>query len=119
MEDDDAIDTKTCWQRAYGVIVAALLVVMLAFGAEPPGLLAEAIDYDGVETISVAETHSTARVVPRTKERSAKPARSAPRAAVAAPHKARIAPEGQVAFALPNGGIVRPLEPTGPPSGRV
>lgn len=119
--DFDTIEKKTLFRRLCTTVTALLLVVLLGFGGDAVGVIAEAADADScpLEAVSLAEEQLVLRVAPRTRAQTKKLDVASLWQEASSPRARAIAAEGQVAFALMNGGRPRALHPTGPPTGRV
>lgn len=119
--DFDTAQEKTLVHRVYTMAMALILVVLLGFGGDAVALVSEAVDADSsaLETVSLTEEQSVLRVAPRTRTQTKNEnvAWSAPKSSGLQPDA--IVAEGQVAFALLNGGRPTAVHPTGPPTGRV
>jgi hypothetical protein len=122
--DFDALETKTTLvRRACTALTTLLLVVLLGLGGDAVVRVAQSIDPDPgtlEKTMSLTEEQAIVRVAPRTKARAENEQDVAPSWQETLCHTpCAIAAEGQVAFALLNGGRPSTVHPTGPPAGRV
>ena len=120
-KDFDAVEEKTLFRRIYTAVTALILVVLLGFGGDSVALVAEAADADSgaLEVISLTEEHSVVRIAPRTKTQTKNEDYAQSLLEPSSSQVRAIPAEGQVAFALMNGGRPRALHPTGPPLRRV
>jgi len=119
--DFDTIEEKTLFRRVCTTITALILVVLLGFGSDAVALVSQAADADSgaLESVSLTQEQSVLRVAPRTRTQTKNEDIASPWQELSSPQVCAIAAEGQVAFAIMNGGRPTALHPTGPPVGRV
>lgn len=119
--DFDTLEEKTLFRRVCTALTALVLVVLLGFGGETVALVSQAADADSsaLEVVSLTEEHSVIRIAPRTRTQTKNEDFASVRPDLSGPQLHAIAAEGQVAFALLNGGRPSTLHPTGPPVRRV
>jgi hypothetical protein len=120
-KDFDAVEERTLFRRICTAVTALILVVLLGFGGDSVALVAEAVDADAsaLEAISLTEEHSVVRIAPRTRTQTKNEDCMQLWLEPSSAQVRSIPAEGQVAFALMNGGRPRALHPTGPPLRRV
>jgi hypothetical protein len=117
----DALEEKTLFRRICTALTALVLAVLLGFGGESVALVSQVVDADStaLEVVSLTEEHSAVRIAPRTRTQTKNEDFASVRLDSSGSQVNAIAAEGQVAFALLNGGRPSALHPTGPPAGRV
>jgi hypothetical protein len=118
----EALETQTLLRRICTATTVLVLAVLLGLGGDAAALVSQTTDPDPgtlEKTLSLTEEQAVVRVAPRTKAQTKNEDIACPRQDSFCRAPCAIAAEGQVAFALLNGGRPSTLHPTGPPSGRV
>jgi acyl CoA:acetate/3-ketoacid CoA transferase beta subunit len=121
--DLGTLATKTTLARRICTALTTLvLVVLLGMSGEAVALVSQSIDPDPAtleKTMSLTEEQVVIRVAPRKAQTKNEQDVASPGQGALCLAPCAIVAEGQIAFALPNGGRPSAVNPTGPPAGRV